>query len=542
MTADSPAAPVPAPGAPSADGTDKEYHDISYDSGSFPQSSPPRVFALATLFGLSPPDARTARVLELGCSSGGNIIPLAERFPEARFVGVDLAQRHVDEGQARVKQLGLKNIEIVQGDVTTFSVEPESFDAVICHGVYSWVPEAAREAILAIAGRALTPNGVAYISYNVYPGWQMRMIIRDLMLYHAGTTGPAADRIAKARWVVENIAKMTPQANTSYAAKLKEEAAQLARLGDSYIYGEFLVPFNVPCYFRDFVALADRHGLAYLAETEVELSIPDSLGGEVAQLIRAMSSNQLIHAEQYIDFLLGRQFRQTLLVRKDNSLTIKRNLEPERVRHLHFSGPLAFSPPDSSADKFMFKTPQGRAITTPSLAVRSALDRFAAAFPESRTLGELLGELKAAGLPLPDSAETELLDALFKMAIAGIVRIGSETTRTARADARLLLAPATARADAAAGAKGTANLKHEFVLLDPVAIVLLPHIDGTNNRMRLRRQLVRAVEGGRIQIKDNQIGMPLQGEALEKAAGDHVELCLAGLAQNALLLPVDDLA
>jgi ubiquinone/menaquinone biosynthesis C-methylase UbiE len=78
------------------------------------------------LFGLTPPEVETASVLELGCASGGNIIPLAVRFPRARFLGFDLTQRHVDEGQARIRALGLGNIEIRQGDVTTLDLPDSS--------------------------------------------------------------------------------------------------------------------------------------------------------------------------------------------------------------------------------------------------------------------------------------------------------------------------------------------------------------------------------------------------------------------------------
>ena len=159
---------------------------ISYQSYAFPQSAPPRVAGLAQLFGLTPPPVATARVLELGCASGGNLLPIAARFPDARVVGVDFSPRHVEEARQRIAKLNLVNAEIRLGDIATLDLADEAFDYIICHGVYSWVPPSAREAILRIAGRQLTTNGVAYVSYNVYPGWHLRSIIRDLMLFLAG--------------------------------------------------------------------------------------------------------------------------------------------------------------------------------------------------------------------------------------------------------------------------------------------------------------------------------------------------------------------
>jgi SAM-dependent methyltransferase len=174
--------PTAAASAPAAGG---DFNVLPYISKPFPQSAPARLAALATLFGLSPPAVSEARVLELGCASGGNIIPLALRFPGARFLGVDLAERHVQEGRERIDALELKNIRL-EADLTTLDLKGERFDYIICHGVYSWVPEAAREAILRIVGESLADNGVAYLSYNVYPGWQLRNVVRDMMVYHAG--------------------------------------------------------------------------------------------------------------------------------------------------------------------------------------------------------------------------------------------------------------------------------------------------------------------------------------------------------------------
>jgi tRNA G46 methylase TrmB len=48
-------------------------------------------------------------VLELGCASGGNLIPMAYGLPESEFVGIDYAARQIAEGQAAVAALGLDN-------------------------------------------------------------------------------------------------------------------------------------------------------------------------------------------------------------------------------------------------------------------------------------------------------------------------------------------------------------------------------------------------------------------------------------------------
>jgi Predicted methyltransferase regulatory domain len=168
------------------------------------------------------------------------------------------------------------------------------------HGVYSWVPPTAREAILRIAARNLKQDGIAYVSYNVFPGWQMRGMIRDLMLFHVGHVGPPDIRIAMARGALDAIAKVA-NPGTLYGAKLREEAKELATQTDGYILGEFLAPDNAPCYFRDFMAAAERQGLVYLCETAIQMCLPETHGTEVAKLVREMSADRLLLMERHRD-------------------------------------------------------------------------------------------------------------------------------------------------------------------------------------------------------------------------------------------------
>jgi SAM-dependent methyltransferase/methyltransferase-like protein len=529
---------MPTSGQQSRSSDGDIYKTISYASNPFPQSEPARLFALARMFGLTPPDVATMRVLELGCSSGGNIIPLAARFPSAQLLGIDLAPRHVAEATARIRAAGLDNVEVRLGDIATFDPGDARYDAIICHGVYSWIPPEARAAVLRIAGRNLAEHGVAYVSYNVLPGWYLRRVIRDLMLFHAGTEDQAspADRIAKARWVIENLSQIT-YANSPYGAKLREEATVLRGLGDDYIFGEFLATYNEPCYFRDFHAAAEQAGLAYLCEAEIQTCLPETHGDQVGQLIRTMSANTLVPMEQYIDFFMGRQFRQTLMVRKDQEARINRNLEPERCRGLAVHGRLEFAPDQSSDGKTVFQTPDGKTVTTINPAVRSALERLAAAFPETRTAEELIAEVEGLGAGLAPADAQAIVHTVFNMIVAGLVQPCSIPLRIGRHDRTPLVAFALARIGAAAGRQKTANLKHEPVAIDPVAAELLPHIDGNNSRLKLRKLLARAIEQGRITISDDKSKLPLFGDALERAIDEHVDLALQRLAVTSLLVP-----
>ena len=107
---------------------------------------------------MDPPDVTRAPVLEIGCAAAGNLIPFAATHPLARTVGIDLSQVHIDQGRRRVRALGLDNVELMHGDVAHLDLAAVGqFDFMICHGVYSWVPDEVQDAILAAWGQLLSP-------------------------------------------------------------------------------------------------------------------------------------------------------------------------------------------------------------------------------------------------------------------------------------------------------------------------------------------------------------------------------------------------
>src|SRR5262245_38797580 len=83
------------------------YDEVPYVSQPFTQTHPDRLATLGRLFGLAPTPLTRCRVLELGCASGGNLIPMAFHLPGSEFVGVDLSRRQVEMGRKAIQDLGL---------------------------------------------------------------------------------------------------------------------------------------------------------------------------------------------------------------------------------------------------------------------------------------------------------------------------------------------------------------------------------------------------------------------------------------------------
>ena len=72
---------------------------------------------VAILYGLAPARPVHARVLEIGCGAGGNLMAMAAATPGIRALGVDLAAGPIADGQRAIAEIGLTNVELRQGDV-----------------------------------------------------------------------------------------------------------------------------------------------------------------------------------------------------------------------------------------------------------------------------------------------------------------------------------------------------------------------------------------------------------------------------------------
>ena len=138
---------------------------------------------------------------------GANLMPMAQDLPDCEFVGIDLSLKQIEEGQAAIKELGLTNIKLRHLSIVDVDDSFGKFDYIICHGVYSWVPHDVQEKILEIGRDHLTPNGVMYVSYNTYPGWHLRGVVREMMRYHVADFDSPQMKIKQARGLLDFLTK-----------------------------------------------------------------------------------------------------------------------------------------------------------------------------------------------------------------------------------------------------------------------------------------------------------------------------------------------
>lgn len=312
----------------------KSYDDFPYVSDPVPRSHPELLATMGTLFGMTPPTVSSCRVLELGCATGGNLIPMAYQLPDSEFLGIDLSENQIREGTRLVEKLGLNNISLKHKDILDLGDEIGDFDYIIAHGVYSWVPAEVKDKILALCRGHLSPNGIAYVSYNTYPGWHMREMIRNMMRYHVQKIDDAQMQVSQARALLDFLSTSVPTENNPYGLYIKHELENLGKARDFYIAHDHLEVINTPVYFHQFAEHAMRHGLQYLAESKFNTMLANDLSPEVASTLGKIGRD-IIQKEQYMDFIRNRYFRCTMLCHKEQVL--ERNIDPGVISKFHIA-------------------------------------------------------------------------------------------------------------------------------------------------------------------------------------------------------------
>ena len=502
-----------------------DYDLLPYPSMPFAYTQPSRLAALSALFGLKAPPAEMASVLELGCASGGNIIPLAARFPNAYFIGTDISERHINQGLQRIAALGLNNIELRREDLTNPTFTDQRFDYIICHGVFSWVPRRVQDAIFRISSEGLTEQGVAAISYNVLPGWHLRSIVRDICLHHVGRDGSPRDRVAKARNVLESIAASADQTEP-YGLLLQSEARRIARRPSAYILGEFLVPDNTPCYFHEFTGRAEKYGLRFLSEGDLNSSIPQIRDPEMRRRNKLLAGSNPMAMEQYIDFFTGRTFRRSVLVKSEHAKRIKRDRNLDRLRGLHFSSRTGVSGKrGESPSEDKIGQVRSSKIRHPSVSI--ALQRLAESYPATLTLEQLTEAVT------PDSA-TRICSTLLALVVAGDATASTLPTIVGRADAQYPKMWSVARMEAVAKQPWLTSLNHLPVPREVVPTELVALLDGTNMRQTL---VDRGLRHGMMLAASSHTKS--NGAKDNLSADQYVERVLNQLGLCALLEPAD---
>jgi methyltransferase-like protein len=272
------------------------------------------------------------------------------------------------------------------------------------------------------------------------------------------------------------------------------------------------------------VQRAGGHGLAFLAEARPESMFPGNHGPKVAEYVQEKGAGVQVLVEQYMDFVVNRLFRESLLVHAERARDIRYQPDRSRYKRMHFA---AWVPPVDGETRMDYSRQEylesdGSTLFTNDPGIKAALDALSDRWPWTISRHELVDEVAArldregfsASADLPNIVDN-LLEVLV---LQGQVRFRVRPMLPESASAPLKLVEPIRRMSEITRDDSDAslfNLWHETLLPSPVDRHLLPLLDGSRGRDALLDALL-AVDR-RTPIPMERDGEPVSGEGERRA-------------------------
>lgn len=506
------------------------YDEVPYPSFTFPQTHPDRLATMATFNGMSPATPENCRVLELGCGDGTNLISFAYGLPDSRFVGIDLSKVQIDDGKNTADSLGLTNIKLLKGDVVKLDIgKLGKFDFIIAHGLYSWVPNVVREAILTIYQKCLAPDGVGYISYNAYPGCHFRDLTRGMMQFHARDIKDSEEKVQQGIALL-NFIEQASVDDSVYQTMLKLEIEQIGERSSKNVFHDDFSKNNQPFYFYEFNDQINANNLQFLSEAEPISMDLSGISASARQMLNNLGDD-LIRREQYLDFIKCRRFRATLVCHSD--IKLDRNPQPSIINsflvasHLEFEGLLSNI---SKPVPMKFTGSKSSSIEINHPLTKASLVYLKQIWTKAIKFSDMIEEVRESLPDFDDSliSEESARTASYFLQLfgAGFVKLHKFMPEFTTVVGDFPEASAFARWQISRGSESVTtlmglNLKPEY---DAVR-VLISLLDGTRDRLALVKGMKKMIE-----VVENE------KEAFENALPEMIESNLSKIAEAGLLI------
>jgi cyclopropane fatty-acyl-phospholipid synthase-like methyltransferase len=522
--------------------TTHTYDDFPYLCLIRPDIQPRHLATLAMLFNLQPPSLTTARILELGCGNGINLLAIAQSLPQAHCLGIDYSARQIADGQKMIKEVGLNNIFLKQLDILDVDDSLGQFDYLIIHGVYSWVTSHVQKKLLSICQHHLVSNGIAYISYNTYPGWYLNQIMRDMMqYYHFHQFEDNTIRPAETKQLLQWVIDRNQPHQDAYTLLLQEQLTRLQKPdGDNYLYHDLLEVENHPIYFYQFIEQAQQYGLEYVTDVKFR----DALS--TGQTLKFNLSGDFVTHEQYMDFFSNRKLRMTLLCHQ--GLAINRELDPKLMSRFYVATVPFLQATDSSFDvnslaTIYFQKPNSHPVPINHSLIKATLLYLIDIYPSNVFFEDLVTYLYSQWFsPIFEMSElrknlAEELLSLFCQELISLDLHAIPSLPTMSSDYPTVIP--LARWQAAQGQTTVVNSLGQLGRLDEFTCQLLPHLNGENNRWALLKVMKTLVEQQHVTvILDEQevLCSQLAEPELLKILNLYLDETLQIIARHALLV------
>lgn len=258
------------------------------------------------------------RYLELGSGQGIGLCLLAAANPDAEFLGVDFMSDHIAHSDKIARAAGLGNVRFVEADFLDLACEwPEdfgTFDYVTMHGIYTWVSEAIRAAVVDSLAHATHAGSLVYVGYNALPGWLSVMPFQHLTQELKRATGRSGlEAIEDSIRLFDRLLAgnaLTFQAHPTLRTRLESVKAE----SPNYLIQEYINEGWRPMWHSQVADQLARAELSYVASATIaENLLPDMLPAGLKDPILEQPNGPLRQDLQ--DFVLNQPFRRDIFRR-----------------------------------------------------------------------------------------------------------------------------------------------------------------------------------------------------------------------------------
>jgi SAM-dependent methyltransferase len=215
-------------------------------------------------------------LVDLGCGRGYAAMVLAAANPGWRVVGIDRDPAAIAEARMVAAAAGLANALFLEADLAALGTDlpglPPQIDVAVAHGVWSWIPDAARDGIRDLLAQRLKPGGLACFGYNALPAARREQRLqRALRLLAEGGDDVAAATRAMARLREAGTAAALGLTDTPMLSRL---LADPPLLEPAFVAHEFLTAHWRPVFHDELVSALAPCKLDFLASCNLFEAVP----------------------------------------------------------------------------------------------------------------------------------------------------------------------------------------------------------------------------------------------------------------------------
>lgn len=308
--------------------------DVAYTYGYYPELNPLRTRLAFLNAGLAYPEIRTACELGFGQGLSVNIHAAAA---SASWYGTDFNPSQVAFAQelTRVTQADAKLTDDSFADFASRTDLPQ-FDFIGLHGIWSWISDSNRTALVDFIRRHLRIGGILYLSYNALPGWAHLMPLRNLMVAHTQTFGAPGQGIVHQ---IEQAIAFTEKffaTNPIYARVNQQAATRLEAIKGQnrhYLAHEYFNSDWAPADFATIAKWLSPAKLGYGCSAHF-LDQLDAINLTPDQQALLQTIPDVVFRETIRDYCMNQQFRRDYWIKGPRQLSFperKALLEEQRV-------------------------------------------------------------------------------------------------------------------------------------------------------------------------------------------------------------------